>query len=138
MALNPNDFMPVFGMGLLLAYTGKPLQANEWCGRVIRLNPDAPEILREGIVVTLYRQRRYAEAAATLKRLARRQLWDSVYLIASYAQSDLMDEARAAATECQVNYPGISPFWLAKNEPYEAADDLAHLLAGLRKAGVAE
>jgi len=137
-ALNPNDFMPAFGMGLLLAYTGRPLQAKEWCGRVVRLNPDAPEILREGIVVTLYRRRRYAEAAAILKRLVKRQFWDSVYLIASYAQSDLMDEARAAAAECQVNYPAMSPFWLAKNEPYEAADDLAHLLAGLRKAGVAE
>jgi DNA-binding SARP family transcriptional activator/TolB-like protein/Tfp pilus assembly protein PilF len=137
-ALNPNDFMPVFGMGLLLAYAGKPSKAREWCGRVIRLNPDAPEILREGIVVTLYRQRRYAEAAAILKRLVKRQLWDSVYLIASYAQSDLMDEARVAAAEGQVNYPAMSPFSLAKNEPYEEADDRAHLLAGLRKAGVAE
>jgi adenylate cyclase len=137
-ALNPNDFMPVFGMGLLLAYTGRPAQAEAWCDKVIRLNPFAPEILRGASVVALYHQHRYAEAIALVRRLVRHQLWDNVYLIACYAQLDRMDDARAAATACQTNYPSISPFWLAKNEPYKDSGDLAHLLAGLRKAQIAE
>jgi hypothetical protein len=58
------------------------------------------------------------------------------YLAVSYAQLDRLAEARALIVETVRLQPSFTLGVWATIEPYESRADLAHMLDGLRKAGV--
>ena len=81
----------------------------------------------------------YAEAIAAFGRVtAELDVLDYVYLVASYGQSERLEQAQAQSASCQARHPDVSLLQHAGHEPYNQTADLDHLLEGLRKAGLTE
>jgi adenylate cyclase len=85
--------------------------------------------------MALYSARRYAEALGMLAG-GGWSPWSSMYLAASLARLNRLDEARAAVAKWSAKCPALSMVEYARNEPFKNGGDLEHLLDGLRKAGM--
>jgi len=135
--LNPNDPNNAVTMGWLCACLGRPSEGLNWLDKAYRLNPYPPPWYHSTRGVVLYAARRYAEAIAALKRVsADLEPWDATYLAASYGQLGAVAEVQPMVAKMRSLYPEFSIFRYAASEPYRNADDVAHLLEGLRKAGL--
>jgi adenylate cyclase len=82
--------------------------------------------------------RRYEEAIAALSRSPDLSFWSQAYLAATYALSGRPDQARHHAAEVLRQVPDFSIVRYAAKEPLKHADDLEHLVDGMRKAGLPE
>jgi TolB-like protein/DNA-binding SARP family transcriptional activator/Flp pilus assembly protein TadD len=135
-ALNPNDANVIASSGLSLAALGRP---DEGVGRIreaMRLNPCHPEWYWGDLGIVLYAARRYAEAAEAFGRRRQTGPWLLSRLAACYAQMGRPDDAAAATAETLRMRPDFSlaNFRLVRWGPAEAA----HILEGMRKAGLPE
>src|SRR5262249_50951711 len=135
-ALNPNDANAIASLGLLLTFLGRAEEGIDWLREAMRLNPCHPDWYLSDLSVALYATHRYAEAITVLRRIARPGYWQWSRLAACYAQMDQMDEARAAAAEVRRLRPSFSTANIRL--PYKNPADGAHLLDGMRKAGLPE
>jgi hypothetical protein len=89
--------------------------------------------------MALYCHRSYGEAAAALSRnFVSPDIWELMYLAASLAQANRLDEARVQVERYAAQEPTRSMLEHAKYEPYRDTAGLEHLLDGIRKAGVME
>jgi adenylate cyclase len=137
LALNPNDSHTIVAKVWLLAYEDKPDQALDWANRGLRLNPNHPDWYISAHGMALYCRHNYEEAAAELSRnFVSPDIWELMYLAASLAQANRLDEARAQVERYTAQEPKRSMLEHAKHEPYRHAAGLEHLLDGIRKAGV--
>ena len=139
LALNPNDSHTIVTKAWLLAYEGMADQALDWADRGLRLNPNHPDWYISARGMALYCSRNYGEAAAQLSRnFVSPDIWDLMYLAASLAQADRVAEAHVQVERYIAQEPTRSMLEFAKHEPYRHAEELEHLLEGIRKAGVTE
>lgn len=135
--LNPNDSHTIVAKAWLLAYEGKTEQALDWANRGLRLNPNHPDWYASTHGMALYCHRNYGEAAAAISRnFVNPDIWELMYLAASLAQANRLDEARAQVERYIAQEPKRSMLEHAKHEPYRHEAGLEHLLDGIRKAGV--
>jgi hypothetical protein len=65
-------------------------------------------------------------------------IWEMMYMAASLAQLNRLDEARLQVERYNEQEPKRSMLVFARHEPYRHAQDLDHLLESLRKVGVKE
>jgi adenylate cyclase len=129
---------------LLKIYLGQPQQAFAELDKAAALDPEvAGEVLRLQCRANLALGR-YDDAIAQCERAATvsNVWWIKLYLTAAYAQAGRMDQAVAAkARLLQVN-PGYTVARFRAYRPSDNADYWAqtdaHVLAGLRRAGIPE
>ena len=138
--LRPNDAEAHVNLGLVLAYSGKRKAAVLAVENALRLNPKPSlgTLLHSGIV--FYSDHQYARAIKLLK-----PAFESVrtneepYIIAAYAQAGQLDLARFELDRLLQSFPVTS---LALQRIfygyYKRPEDLEHLIAGLRTAGMPE
>jgi adenylate cyclase len=128
-------------LGLALMYSGRPkegLAALETC---IRLDPRAPSLLNRlgQVALGLYFCREYAAAAEAANRAIRSfpDRW-SYYrsLAAAHGQLGQIAEAREALKKAVSLAPSL--FEVRRRPRWWRAEDHAHMLDGLRKAGLPE
>jgi adenylate cyclase len=135
-ALNPNDAHIAAHMGLLSAYLGKIDEGIRWLNQAFLLDPYPPDWYRGFLGMAQYTARDYVQAVKSLNPMRAPFPWDRMYLAASYAQLNRIEEARTQLAECgSLGLLGSIAEYAAK-EPFKNPTDLDHLLDGLRKAGM--
>ena len=83
-------------------------------------------------------QRRYADALAAFDCMTAAQVWIDRYRAACCAQLGRRAEARTWATAALGREPRFTARGYVMVEPHESPADLAHLIDGMRKAGLPE
>ena len=134
--LNPNDAHIVAHMGLVEAYLGNPAAAISWLKKAVRLNPLPPYWYRSFLAMAHYVAHDYGQVVATLILNSNHYPWDLMYLAASYAQLNRLEEARQTLVEWHASRQHGSLLDYAKSEPFKNSPDRDHLLEALRKAGL--
>ena len=135
-ALNPNDANAIASAAALLTFLGRPEEGIDRLREAMRLNPYHPDWYWSDLSLALYATRRYDEAIEALRRMARLGYWQWARLAACYAQLNRMGEAANSAAEVNRLRPGFS---IANIQlPYRKPADAAHVLDGMRKAGLPE
>jgi TolB-like protein len=136
LALNPNDAHIAAHMGLVEAYLGNPADGISWLEKALRLNPLPPYWYRSFLAMAHYAAREYGQVVIALSASSNRFPWDLMYLAASYAQLNCIEEARQTLSEWRALRQHGSLLAYAKSEPFKNSAHLDHLLEGLRKAGL--
>ena len=140
-ALNPNDYHITYSLGYAHAYAGSPERGIDLIEEAHRLNPEHPEDSLRNLAQAYFFAHRYQDAIATLSKIAQRHrtsYW--LYLAASHAQLDQIEQARAAIGEALKLDPALT---LAAEIKRREDNGLAranadHLREALRKAGLPE
>jgi adenylate cyclase len=131
-------------LGHLLTYAGRPEETIPLVDRAIRLSPNDPRLFiwLPALAAAHYQLRDYEQAVEIGRRswtLNRNWPTGLTYVVAGLAQLGQMDEARAAL----IRYRELRPIGLAGWERnarrlFTDAAAVAHILDGLRKAGLPE
>ncbi len=135
-SLNPYDCHILALRSPLATYLGKPEEGIAWATRAIALFPDHPAWYASNLGLAQYCAGRYAEAAATYAGVADPQIGVLGGLAAARARAGDAAGARAAAAVALAIEPGFSSAVFVGTRPFKHDEDRAHLLAGLRLAGL--
>ncbi len=133
--LNPYDADALATMGFVLTDRGRAAEALDWIDRAIALNPLHPKFYLIERSMALYHLGRYDEAVADLERVPRLSPRQETRMAATLAMAGRPEEAaphldRAEAREAGwTHLAGAQDFYR-----FERAEDLEHLLAGIRAA----
>ena len=138
-SLNPNDYHITYALGYAHAYAGSPERGIGLIEQAHRLNPRHPEESLRNLAEAYFFAHRYQDAIATLSRVARRHrtsYW--LYLAASHAQLEQMEQARAAIAEALKLDPTLTLAAEIKRREENglAPASVEHLRQALRKAGI--
>jgi len=140
-SLNANDADAAAHMANLLIDLGRCDEALDWIKRAIRLNPLHPAWYLYAIGEAHYGARRYEEALEPLRTAANRYptfITPRRLLAITYAQLGRIDEAKAEIAVALTRDPSLSVSFYRTRSRYANANDLEHVLDGLRKAGLPE
>ena len=140
--LNPNCSLAFGSLGTVLSYIGEPDESIKNNEIAIRLNPrDFSIFFRySGLAMAHFVAGRYSEAAHWARKcIHRKPIWrvGHAVLVASLAQLDLLEEAKAAVD----NYLKTIPNETISNLrflPFKSHSDARRLEEGLHKAGLPE
>ncbi len=145
LSLNPNQPDALMMQASYSMYVGDPERAVAQINEAIRIDPLGHYGFIQG--VAYYSARNYEEAIAAFKTVRAEAGGVQAWLAACHAQIGHREDAEAAAAEfvarttkamAQVGArpPASWMDFFAERHPYKHADDLDHLLDGLRKAGL--
>ncbi len=104
----------------------------------MRLNPHHTDRYCSHMGFALYTARRYTEALEAFRRVATPSYVDEAITAACLAGLERTQEAGTHAGATLVGRPDFTVEWFGSTVPYKHEDDLGHLIAGLRKAGLPE
>ena len=136
LSLNPNDDLVVVQQGEILAWTGQPDEGVAWIEKAMRLNPYHPERFWAHLGRAHFAARRYAEAAAALRRVATPDAALLALLAACEARRGELASARAHAADALARTPPYSAQEYRASLHYRHAADLEHHLESLALAGL--
>jgi adenylate cyclase len=136
--LNPNDADLRAELALQQTYLGQAEWALELLELAQRLNPLHPGWYWNVEGLALYCLRRYEAAAEAYRKLRTSQPWDDCIVAACLARLGERAEAGDRLAAGLKANPALSVGYFAGIEPFKRPADLAHLLDGLRLAGLQE
>lgn len=136
--LNPNDDRSVCAMGEILAFIGRPEEAEEWVRRSMRLNPCHPARYWTHLARALFHQGRFAESLDALDRLRQPRLDDLAYSAAASARLEDGQQAGRRVAELRKAHPRFDPAAFVASLPYEREAERRELLDALRQAGAGD
>lgn len=133
LALNPNDDRIVAQNGEVLSYLGQPAEAVAWLELAMRLNPYHPDSYCFDHGRTLYDAGRYAEALASLRRIAAPRADHLLYTAAAHQRAGQPGHAaRCVAAARKIGCPlDLEAF--ARGLPYRR-DETRHALTDVLAA----
>lgn len=140
--INPNCSLAYGSLGTVLAWGGQydaSIESNELA---LRVNPQDPSnfFRHFGLALAHYLASRYENAVIHASAVAQaRPAWwlGQIIYAASLGQVGRRDEACRVLDELNQVRPGVNTITLSVL-PFAHAHDRAHLIAGLRKAGIAD
>jgi adenylate cyclase len=139
-ALNPN--FSNWRFGVLLQRAGEPARATQVIEAHMRCDPFYPPALAGHLGLARYMLKEYSEALPPLRECTSRAPDMSighVWLAATLAQLEQLDEARAEAAEVLRIDPNYTIDGTQRRLAlFKRPEDVEHLLDGLRKAGLPE
>ncbi len=106
--------------------------------RAIRLDPLNSYTLHQ-IGMNYFMMRRYEDSISVSKKALERlpkALPVHITLAMAYSSLNMMEEARAAASDVLKINPNFSLEHFAKAQPYKYEEDRDHIIDALRKAGL--
>jgi adenylate cyclase len=136
LSLNPNDDLVVVQNGEIMSWTGQPDEGAEWIQKAMRLNPYHPERFWGHLGRARFVARRYADAAAALRRCSAPDASLLALLAACEAGRGDGAAAQALAREALASTPPFSPAEYRASLHYRQAQDLRHHLDSLALAGL--
>jgi adenylate cyclase len=136
--LNPGDVQIAYMRAWWLARVGRFEEALDILDGAMQLDPFPPNWAWEARAIALLVARRYEDVIRALARMSHRHAWDHAYTAACHAYLNRPAEARAAASEALRLDPDFSVSRYARTEGYTLPTELAHLIDGMRKAGLPE
>jgi uncharacterized protein (DUF924 family)/Tfp pilus assembly protein PilF len=135
--MNPNNQWNVADMGQVLAYVGRAEEAVAWFKRAREIDPylNPPWYWRQAGQTHIV-LRRYEEALSMFAHIPVRSYRIAAYMAACHARLGDTARARALADECLAARPDFTIDQFMSREPFQRADDAAHLAESLRLAGL--
>ena len=137
--LNPNNDRAHASLGDIFTWQGKAADAIDPVEEAKRLNPRFPFVYLWNLGHAYFVMGRYEDAIAKLETARDRKpdfMPAYLYMAASYAQLDRIEEARAAIKMAVDLNPRVSEAVLTVFLPYERPEDRARVLGALRAAGL--
>jgi TolB-like protein/Tfp pilus assembly protein PilF len=135
--LNPNSPDELSAMGAVCNFLGRPEEGLDWLQRAKQRDPHFdPSWYWHLLGATLFNARRYDEAIASFGRSPSLPAWAQAYLAACHAQGGQAERAQELSAKLLEATPEFSAARMLTKEPYRQTADQAHLLEGLRKAGL--
>ena len=135
--LNPNSPDELSAMGAVCNFLGRPEEGIDWLQRAKQRDPHFdPTWYWHLLGATFFNARRYDEAIASFGRSPSLPAWAQAYLAASHAQRGQVERAQELSAKVLEATPEFSAAGMLAKEPYRQPADQAHLLEGLRKAGL--
>jgi adenylate cyclase len=136
-ALNPNDADIVTEYGDCLVYAGNPERGLEFIEKAMRLNPYYPDWYLWCMADAYWTMGRPRDVIGAVHRMqnpseARR------LLAVSYAELDMLDDARLQAREILSRDPGFRVGVWRQRPPHRDMATIDRFAEGLRKAGLPE
>ena len=141
LALDPNFAEGYMWQASTLIYSGRPERAREPMERAMRLDPHYPPVFLINYGNMFLQLGRYAEAEQHLNVVIERATdfpLSYVFLAAVRAAAGDEKGAREAGAEVLARIPGATASGLGRQFPYAKPEHLAHMVDGLRTAGLAE
>jgi adenylate cyclase len=140
--LTPNFALGYFALGVVRIFCGQFDQASDPFDRAMRLSPHEPLkfFFSKFLALAQYHQGKYEEAAKIARTGLAIRPFHELYrtLVACYGQLGRPEEAQAAIAEMRRLMPkGAERLWETTN-PYLDPAHRAHVIEGLRKAGLSE
>jgi TolB-like protein len=137
MRLNPNDPDQIMWCSNYHTYSGYFEVARNMIAEAERLNPLPPSWYGKGKAVVEYGLRHYATACRLFEGMGNGlHYWEHCYLAACYVRLGKPPNAEREVAEALRLKPNLCIRELALVEPYARQDDLNHLLAPVRMAGL--
>ncbi|MCL5779068.1 tetratricopeptide repeat protein [Limibaculum sp. FT325] len=139
LALNPNDADILTDYAYCLSNAGRAHEAVEQALRAIHLNPHHPDWYACQLGGIFFDCERYADAITTLEGIPRFEgRTKMIYLAASSAALDLIEEARSVVERIRQSEPSatVESCTTAEATPYKQPADLDRLRRCLAKAGL--
>jgi adenylate cyclase len=134
--LNPNHPEVMRIVGSFLTHTGRPDEAVEWIGAAIRVHPHNSDWYHSHRGFALYTARRYSEALEAFQYITTPSYVDEAITAACLVGLERTRETRPHSSAILARRPDFTVEWFGSTVPYKYEDDLDHLIAGLRKAGL--
>jgi TolB-like protein/Tfp pilus assembly protein PilF len=134
--LNPNDDRSVCAMGELLAFDGRPEEAEQWVRNAMSLNPYHPQRYWTHLARALFQQGRYAETVHTLDQIGRPRSDDLAYAVAASAMLEDHPGTARGVEALRLGFPGFSACAFVDGLPYALDEDRDRLRAALAQAGL--
>lgn len=136
--LNPNDADILVDHGYYLSYLGRAKEGLAIALKAMRLNPHYPEWYVVNLIQIYYDAGEYENAIAAFARLHTETALALVYLSASYAALDRLDEARTSVARLSTLDPGATlKKWTNPTiSPYKLPEDSDRFRKDLQKAGL--
>ncbi|NQV56515.1 MAG: adenylate/guanylate cyclase domain-containing protein [Rhodospirillales bacterium] len=138
LALNPNYDLVVVQQGELLTWLGRAEEGIDWIKKAMKLNPFHPQRFWSHLGRAYFVVRRYEDAIAAFKHI---DAPDGTHYAFLAACSSYLDDSAVAAEYNRETLNVAPDFNISAHmalQYYSEADDRAHHLDGLRKAGFAE
>jgi adenylate cyclase len=121
-ALAPNGADGYAGMGDILAWSGKPLEALEWLQKAMRLNPRHPVWYLWSLGHAYFIAGRYDKAHESFKRVLTRNpnFWPArIYMAVRYVETGKREEARDIIGKTLAGNPNLTEAAWKKRLPYK-------------------
>jgi adenylate cyclase len=138
LALNPNDVTAANNRAVFQIFTGKCDEALAALDSILQRDPFPTATYWEARGTALFQLRRYQEAIEAFDLIAEPQFWERAYVVAAFALSERLEEARLQLKELMRSCPTITISRIRKNEIYKDEGARNHFVDGLRKAGLPE
>jgi TolB-like protein len=146
LSLNPSSSLAHWGYGVVLNFAEQFEEGIREFDAAIRLSPRDPRMwqLLTFKASALYQLKRYDETIQCARKATRHPtsdlIWPFIHLAGACAQTGLADEAAGAVAELRRRKPGltVSSLQTWQNNKLKSPRVLAHLLDGVRKAGLPE
>ncbi|MEK0086137.1 adenylate/guanylate cyclase domain-containing protein [Benzoatithermus flavus] len=135
-AILPNDADLLSELGWMRSLAGDPERGLVEMRAAMRLSPYCPNWYVSNLAQGLYMLGQYEEVIRSLTDLQPQNLLTRLYLAASYAELDRLEEARAQMAEALRLDPALTIEKAGARRPFKREEDRAHYLDGLRKAGL--
>jgi adenylate cyclase len=131
LTLNPNEDRSVCAMGEILAFAGRPEEAEQWVRKSMRLNPYHPPRYWTHLARALFHLQRYDDALEALENVGKARMDDLAYRVAASAalgDSDALTRNVAALLD---QFPDFDPVAFADSLPYQQEAHRQALLESL-------
>ena len=143
LAISPNLALAHGMRGVTLIYSGRPKEGLAAIQESIRLDPRDPTraFFLQNVAVGLYFSREYeaaTEAANRTIRLVPQYPNTYRWLAAALGQLGRTAEAQEALQKAIAVAPAVFEMYVSQRAPWFRPEDHAHMLEGLRKAGMPE
>ena len=143
LATSPNLAVAHAALGYALIWSGRPKEGLAALQRYFRLDPRDPSGRAALVQVAIghYFCREYEAAIDTLKKVIRSYPdfpMSYRWLAAALGQAGQIEQAREALEKATAIAPASSDRYVRGRPPWFRAEDHAHMLEGLRKAGMPE
>jgi DNA-binding SARP family transcriptional activator len=137
LAMNPNDAAIIAEYADCLVYVGQPQKSVELMEKAMRLNPYYPDWYLWYLADAYCAMGKPAKVIATVQRMQNPDEGRRM-LAASFAELDMMDEARNQAEKVMRLHPEFSISRWRHRPPYQDKAALERFMEGLRRAGLPE
>jgi len=141
LAISPNLADAHGEQGAILIFSGRPKEGLAALERCVRLDPGRSALRLNQIALGLYFSRAYEAAVDAAKRAIRSYPdYPNTYrwLAAACGQLDRTKEAQEALEQAIALAPAAFEMYIRTRPPWIRPEDHAHMLEGLRKAGLPE
>jgi TolB-like protein len=136
LTLTPNRSQVLADQCELLTLLGRPLEAVASLNRARQLDPYHPRWFWWNLGRAYYVARQYPDAIAAFAHVGNLPYFAHAYAAACHAQMGQPDLARSHVDTVMQLEPDFSLRYFMETEPFKRESDTAHMLDGLRKAGL--